>query len=128
MDQPAAPVKMLVVDDELRICDFLKGFFTTKGYEVFSATSGEEALAQMPAIHPQIVLLDVRMPGISGLDALSKIKALAPETKVIMVTALDDDALMAEARSRGAADYITKPFSFDYLEGAVLRKLGHPGA
>ena len=128
MDQPASPVKMLVVDDELRICDFLKGFFASKGYEVFSATSGEEALIQVPAIRPHVVLLDVRMPGMSGLEALSKIKALAPDIKVLMVTALDDETLMTEARSRGASDFITKPFSFDYLEGAVMRKLGHSGA
>ena len=117
------PTRMLVVDDELRICDFLKGFFSAKGYEVFSATSGEEAITQVPNLRPHIVLLDVRMPGLSGLDTLSRIKAINPELKVIMVTALDDDTLMAEAKSRGAADYITKPFSFDYLEGVVLRKL-----
>ena len=127
MEQQAPPVKMLVVDDELRICDFLKGFFTTKGYQVFSSTSGEEALMQAPTLKPQVVLLDIRMPGISGLDTLSKLKALLPDTKVIMVTALDDDTLMAEAKSRGASDYITKPFSFDYLEGAVLRKLANLG-
>ena len=127
MEQQAPPVKMLVVDDELRICDFLKGFFATKGYQVFSSASGEEALMQVPTLKPQIVLLDVRMPGISGMDTLSKIKALLPDTKVIMVTAMDDDTLMTEAKSRGASDYITKPFSFDYLEGAVMRKLGHPG-
>lgn len=117
------PVRMLVVDDELRICDFLKGFFATRGYDVFSATSGEEAITQTPAIRPAIILLDVRMPGISGLDALPKLKALNPQTKIIMVTALDDDSLMAEAISRGASDYITKPFSFDYLENVVMRKL-----
>ena len=117
------PVRMLVVDDELRICDFLKGFFSTKGYDVFSATSGEEALTQAPAVRPAVILLDVRMPGISGLDALPKLKALNPQTKIIMVTALDDDSLMAEAISRGASDYITKPFSFDYLENVVMRKL-----
>ena len=127
MEQQAPPVKMLVVDDELRICDFLKGFFATKGYQVFSSTSGEDALMQAPILKPQIVLLDVRMPGISGLDTLSKLKVLLPDTRVIMVTALDDDTLMAEAKSRGATDYITKPFSFDYLEGAVMRKLGAPG-
>lgn len=127
MEQQPPPVTMLVVDDELRICDFLKGFFTTKGYQVSSATSGEEALVQAPAIKPQIILLDIRMPGMSGLDTLSKLKALLPDTKVIMVTALDDDTLMVEARSRGAADYVTKPFSFDYLEGSVMRKLGQSG-
>ena len=123
MSQPQA-VRMLVVDDELRICDFLKGFFSTKGYDVSFATSGEEALTQAPKIQPHIVLLDVRMPGISGIETLSKLKALLPDIKVIMVTALDDDTLMAEAKARGAVDYITKPFSFDYLEGVVMRKLG----
>ena len=126
MEPQAPPVTMLVIDDELRICDFLKGFFTIKGYQVFSSTSGEEALMQAPTLRPQIVLLDIRMPGISGLDTLSKLKVLLPDTKVIMVTALDDDALIAEAKSRGAADYITKPFNFDHLEGA-MRKLGSPG-
>ena len=122
MEQPS-PVRMLVVDDELRICDFLKGFFSTKGYEVSTVTSGEEALTRAASLRPSLILLDVRMPGISGLDTLPKLKALLPKATIIMVTALDDDSLMAEAVSRGAADYITKPFSFDYLETVVLQKL-----
>ena len=122
MEQPS-PVRMLVVDDELRICDFLKGFFSTRGYEVSTVTSGEEALTRAASLRTSVVLLDVRMPGISGLDALPKLKALVPKATIIMVTALDDDSLMAEAVSRGAADYITKPFSFDYLETVVLQKL-----
>lgn len=120
-----APVRMLVVDDELRICDFLKGFFSTKGYEVSTVTSGEEALTQAPRLKPAVILLDVRMPGISGIDALPRLKALLPQARIIMVTALDDDSLMAEAVSRGASDYITKPFSFDYLEGIVMQKLAN---
>ena len=114
---------MLVVDDELRICDFLKGFFSTRGFEVFSATSGEEALAQALSIRPQVVLLDIRMPGISGIDTLTQLKSQHPDTRVIMVTALEDDTLINEAKTRGAADYVTKPFSFEYLEQVVLGKL-----
>ena len=118
-----SPIRMLVVDDELRICDFLKGFFSTRGFEVFSATSGEDALAQAPALRPQVVLLDIRMPGMSGIDALSQLKSRLPEAKIIMVTALEDETLMHEARTRGAVDYVTKPFSFEYLEQIVLGKL-----
>ena len=116
-------IRMLVVDDELRICDFLKGFFSTRGFEVFSATSGEEALAQALSIRPQVVLLDIRMPGISGIDTLTQLKSQHPDTKIIMVTALEDDTLINEAKTRGAADYVTKPFSFEYLEQVVLGKL-----
>lgn len=124
MAQPAGrPARMLVVDDELGICDFLRAFFSKRGYEVRTACSGEDALREAASFDPNVVLLDVRMPGISGMEVLEKLHAERPACKVIMITAVVDEGAIEQAKQLGAADYITKPFSLHYLEQDVLGKL-----
>ena len=115
--------KILVVDDERDICDFVKNFFGERGYEVLTAASGDEALALAKSESPELVLLDVRMKGMDGIAALKHIKDHDRNMKVIMVTALDDQERMDEAKRLGACDYITKPLALDYLEQAVERNL-----
>lgn len=118
-----ALTRMLVVDDELGICDFLRSFFSKRGYEVHVAHDGEAALRMAAQFRPRVVLLDVRMPGMSGMEVLERLQAQHPECRVIMITAVVDEGAMDHARRLGAADYITKPFSLDYLERDVLTKL-----
>ena len=115
--------KLLIVDDERDICDFVKNFFSERGYEVLTAGSGDEALALVKSENPELVLLDVRMKGMDGIAALKHIKDHDRNLKVIMVTALDDQDRMDEAARLGACDYITKPLTLDYLEQAVERNL-----
>lgn len=115
--------KILVVDDEHDICDFVKTFFSDRGYVVFNALNGEEALSIVKTEKPDIVLLDVKMPGMDGMATLKHIKDIDRDIVVIMVTALEDQDKMNEAYRLGAADYITKPLVLDYLEGAVEKNI-----
>ncbi len=118
--------RLLVVDDEIDICNFVKSFFQLRGFEVFTALSGEEAMSQLLLERPDVVILDVMMRhGSEGLEVLPKIKSAMPSTKVIMVTAVEDGAIMEAAREKGADDYITKPLVLEYLETTVLDKIRH---
>lgn len=121
-------IPMLVVDDELGICDFLRGFFAHRGYEVKTALSGEAGLTLVKEFTPQVILLDVRMPTQSGLDVLPQFKSRLPDVRIIMITVIEDEALAAQAKTLGAADYVLKPFSLGYLEQVVLAKLAWPAA
>jgi len=115
--------KMLVVDDEIEICDFLKTFFEDRNYKVFTALNGETALKTIQQEKPSIVLLDIKMPGMDGIEVLKRIKTLHPATKVIMVTAIETRDKIDEATRLGADNYITKPLSLEYLETDVKDKL-----
>ena len=115
--------KLLVVDDENDICDFVKAFFKDRGFHVFTALNGEEALSIAKRERPDLVLLDIKMKGMDGLAALKHIRELDRSIKIIMVTALEDQDKMREAYKLGACDYITKPLILDYLEETVLKNL-----
>ena len=115
--------KLLVVDDEHDICDFVRNFFGERGFQVFTAISGDEALAIAKKEKPEIVLLDIKMEGMDGIATLKHLKAINPNLKVIMVTALEDQEKMDEACRLGACEYITKPLALDNLEQAVERNL-----
>jgi DNA-binding response OmpR family regulator len=104
--------RMLIVDDQLDICGCLEDYFSARGFAVVSAFSGEQALQTLEHQPPDVVLLDILLPGLSGLEVLKRIRQLCPTAKVIMVTALDQGELRAEARRCGACGYITKPFDF----------------
>jgi two-component system response regulator (stage 0 sporulation protein F) len=115
--------KLLVVDDEHDICDFVKTFFKDRGFHVYTALNGEEALFMAKKERPDLVLLDIKMKGMDGLAALKHIKELDRSIKIIMVTALADQDKMREAYKLGACDYITKPLILSYLEQTVLKNL-----
>lgn len=115
--------RILVVDDEEQIALFLSEFLKTKGYEVYVALDGRSALQEVKNKKPHVVLLDIMMPGLSGIDVLKEIRKIDPEIGVIMVTALMDQDLAKCALEMGAYDYVTKPFDLDYLETAVTAKL-----
>lgn len=115
--------KILVVDDETDICDFVKTFFKERGFQVFTALNSEEALLITKRDKPDLVLLDIKMKGMDGLAVLKHIRELDKTIKIIMVTALEDQEKIHEAYKLGAIDYITKPLALDYLEEAVGRNL-----
>ena len=108
--------RILVIDDEKAVRSVLITFLKQKGYTVAQAESGPLGLAQLNIFKPHMVLLDIRMPGMDGLELLKKIKEHSPDLSVIMVTAEDDDRVGRRAMENGALDYITKPFSFEQLE------------
>ena len=114
-------IKLLVIDDDLATCDFLRSFFSQRGYKVFAANDGKQAVLIVKEKRPYIILLDVRMPGPSGIEVLQKIKGIDKNTKVIMMSAVDEKVVIELAMKYGAVGYITKPFSLEQLEKEVLR-------
>ena len=111
--------RVLVVDDELEFRKVLAEYLEDRGFDVIEAQAGEEALDRIPDFHPHIVLMDVMMAGVGGIEALRRIKVSAPETCVIMVTAVEDIDSARGALALGASDYVTKPFSFQYLDSVL---------
>lgn len=118
-------IRLLVVDDEPEICEFLKSFFEDRDFQVRTALSGEQALKAVEEFHPQVMLLDIKMGAVDGLAVLRKVKERHPKTKVIMVTALETSDKIEEAMRLGADNYITKPLSLDYLENDVKEKIAN---
>ena len=116
-------MRLLIVDDEIEICDFLKSFFEERNYEAKSASSGQAALAAVEQFKPQVVLLDIKMPGMDGIQVLSEIKKKFPKIKVIMVTALETRDKIEECLRLGADNYITKPLSLEYLENDIRENI-----
>ena len=116
--------KILVVDDEIDVCEFVKIFFEERGYRVFTALNGAEAVSIVQRERPDLILLDIKMKGMDGLATLRQIKEVHKDAKVIMVTALEDQDKVEEAYKNGAIDYITKPLALDHLEETVTRCLG----
>ncbi|MFA5147406.1 MAG: response regulator [Candidatus Omnitrophota bacterium] len=114
--------KILTVDDEMGIDSFFYEFFTLRGYKVLNASNGKEAVEIVRREHPRIVLLDIQMRGIDGIETLKRIREIDKDAMIIMVTGVKDDEVMAKAKELGADDYITKPLSLQYLENVVLLK------
>lgn len=114
--------KILTVDDEMGIDSFFYEFFTLRNYEVLSALNGRDAIKIVERERPRIVLLDVRMRGVDGLETLKRIKEIDKKIKVIMVSGVHDEDVIKKARELGADDYVEKPLSLEYLEKVVLLK------
>ena len=104
--------RMLIVDDERDICDCLQQYFSAHGFTVSAAFSGEEALERLKEDTADIILLDILLPGLSGIEVLKHIRHVQPEARIIMVSGLDHPDVRAQAHYYGAEAYITKPFDF----------------
>ncbi len=115
--------RVLVVDDEPDAVEMLQEFLVAKGYEVLTASDGEEALRKVKEERPHVILLDVRMPGMNGLEVLKRVRAMDHEVGVIMVTAVNEEETGRQALQLGAFDYITKPLDFTYLERSLWVKI-----
>lgn len=116
-----APEKLLLVDDEESIRTVLKITLEDAGYEVSTAENGTDALRVFRLENPDIVLTDIKMPGISGVELLARIKSESPETEVIMITGHGDMRIAIESLKKEATDFITKPIDDDALEIALKR-------
>ncbi len=112
---------ILLVDDERDVRDVLQISLTDMGYAVYPAENGEEALQIYNATRPQIVMTDIKMPGIDGIELLKRVKYANPDTEVIMITGHGDMALAIESLKSEATDFITKPINVDALEVALKR-------
>lgn len=114
-----SPKKILVVDDEADVRQLMEHFLTERGYEVRIAENGRLGLLALDTFTPDVVLLDMHMPELDGLETLKRIAARAPSLPVIMVTVNDDVETTARLLQLGAADYVPKPFNLEYLEQAI---------
>jgi two-component system KDP operon response regulator KdpE len=104
-------IRILLVDDELAIRRALRPPLVELGFQVLDVSRGEEALQMLRASSFDIVLLDVNMPGIGGIETLRRIRAFAPRLPILMLTVRDAEEEKVEALELGADDYVTKPFS-----------------
>jgi len=123
LQHPDAPVSLLVVDDEEPIRSALKKFLASRGYEVLTAGSGEDALSILQRSKIACLLVDVRMPGISGIDLVPRIIELEPNAAILMLTAVNDATTASLCMQRGAMEYLTKPIDLDDLHRAIQRAL-----
>lgn len=113
-------IKLLMVDDETQICELMESHFKRRGYDVFTATSGKQAIDLTRANNPQILLLDKRMPGMDGIQTLEAIRQFNQKLKVIIISADDLDP-ETESRIKGlnVAGYLYKPIIVDDLDSMI---------
>lgn len=111
--------RILIVDDEKKVAFFLQESLEDLGdnYEVVSAETAEAALAQIGSQFFDLIITDLRMPGLNGLELMERVKAISPQTRMILITAYGSDEVEAEARRLQAYSYFTKPFHIeDFME------------
>ena len=114
--------KILIVDDELIMRESLAGWLERDGHEVSAASSGEEAMEVLKDSRFDILLVDIKMEGMSGLDVLEQVKESDPDVDVVMITAYGSIPTAIEAMKKGAYDYLLKPFDPDAL-GVLIEKI-----
>jgi len=119
---PESILRILVVDDEVNILEILKSFLVGEGYDVSTAAGGMEAMEAIDNYDPHIVLLDIRMPDMDGLQCLRMIKEKKPAIDVIMISGFATTQIARKCLEIGAFDYISKPFCFPHISD-VLQKI-----
>ncbi|MBN2467805.1 MAG: response regulator [Deltaproteobacteria bacterium] len=117
-------MKFLIIDDERSIRETLEMFLREKGYAVACSENGERGLEAVESEHPDVVILDIRLPGVSGLEVLKKIKAMERDIMVVMITAYHDMGTALQVMTMGAFEYIRKPIDLDAFE-IVIEKVVH---
>lgn len=118
-------LKLLIVDDEVDVREFAANFFSKRKIEAITAASGEEAIEITERHKPDLILLDIKMNGIDGVETLRRIREKNKDTKVIMVTGRkpEEEGAFDECQRLGAIDYIHKPLELEELEKVVLSVL-----
>ena len=111
--------RILIIDDEPKICEMLTRYFSLKGYDARSVCSGEEACALATAFQPHVVLLDLLMPGVNGVEVLKHFKQQLPAPRVIMLSAADHVGVAEGTLKLGADSYVCKPPDLAQLERLV---------
>ena len=115
---------ILVVDDEAIVRESIRDWLKDSGYEVSVAESGEEALKLIQKQNFGVMILDLRLPGMNGIDVLKKVKVLNPNIKSIVITAYPTMLTQEEATKLGAIDYLVKPVFPDKLEELIRNTVG----
>ncbi len=116
--------KVLIIDDEAGIVDELKDYLEEEDFEAEVALDGERGLSLLKTFHPDIVITDLKLPDISGLEILKQAKAEFPGMRVIVATGYVDQQLIDDAESLGRDSFIQKPFDLDLIKNEIDRLLG----
>jgi len=111
-----AVIKILVIDDEVDLTLVLVEWLSRRGYEAFRISRGVEVRDWVQSHQVDVILLDLMMPDANGLSLISQFRAWKPQTKVIIISAIDDPKIAASAVREGASFYLTKPIDLDELE------------
>jgi len=115
-------LKCLIIEDVLFIREIYKYTLRAEHYQIVGeATDGIDALTKISSLQPDIVILDLILPQKNGLDVLKEAHALSPHTRYLVVSSLDDQAVMDQAKALGAIEYIVKPFTRQQLSAALGR-------
>lgn len=117
--------KILIVDDAAFMRMMIKDILTKNGYEVVGeANDGAQAIEKYKELNPELVTMDITMPEMDGITALKEIKKIDPNAKVIMCSAMGQQAMVIDAIQAGAKDFIVKPFQADRVIEAIKKTLG----
>ena len=122
IERTGRPFRVLVVDDDAELLKTLKEVLVKQDFRVDTALSGQEAIEMVKLLSPDLVLLDVKMPGINGVKTLNILKDSNSRVPVVMMTACDEMELIEQAFSLGACDFIFKPFNMNELITNVIAK------
>jgi len=122
----ALPKKILVVEDDEEMRALLEEFFLEEGFETESVNDGSEAFRKLVKGSFDLVITDIRMPGLTGLDILPGIRKLQPEVPIIVITAFGSDEIRQRALERGATAYLEKPIQFKTLRSLVCEVVYPP--
>ena len=116
--------KILIVDDESGIVEEVKSFFEEEGYEVYAADTGKDGIDLIARIKPDLVLIDMKLPDMSGLNVVKAAKATSPKTKIIVNTGYVDQNVIDEAERLGRDAFLQKPFNLERLYEEIQRLIG----
>ena len=115
--------EVLVIDDEAQVRELVIEFLREHGYQAESAEDGEIGLELALELRPRIILLDIKMPGVGGVETLKRLRELLPHAAVIMMSGYAEHATALESLMCGAHDFIEKPFDLEYLERVLAVKM-----
>lgn len=114
---------LLIVDDEAGIVETVNEFFEEEGHRVYTADSGEDGMRMLEELKPDLLLLDMKLPDISGIRVLAKAKEVAPKTKTVVITGYVDQSIIDEAQKLGRDSFLQKPFDLLVLKNEIDRLL-----
>ena len=115
--------KILIVDDQFGIRILLNEVFQKEGYQTFQAANGIQALDILKKHDPDLVLLDMKIPGMDGIEILKRMKVIDPDIRVIIMTAYGELDMIQEAKDLGALTHFAKPFDIDDIRAAVRKHI-----
>ena len=115
-------VRIMIIEDDEEMRSLMKDFFEEEGFETDSVSNGVDALRKLSKDHFDLVITDIRMPGLTGLDILPTIRRLKPETPIIVMTAYGSDDVRRRSLERGATIYLEKPIHLSKLR-TVIREM-----